>query len=171
MLNSGDKATLFANTFSAKYALIDSEMNTYSAVGAPSSTQTTFPEPTLEGAKAVLEALKVDSSTGPDSLPTRILKTCAEELALPLLMLANSILRTGTWPALWLINWIVPLYKKSSLYTASNYRGIRLTAQLSKAMGRFPGTLFSEYLLSSVSFGRTNLRTRRNVGRETLLLS
>ncbi len=117
------------------------------------ATQTSVAEPTAERARAVLEALKVDSSTGPDILPTRILKECAAELAVPLLMLAQSILRTQTWPALWLIHWIVPLFKKLSVYKASCYRGIHLTAQMSKAMERYIGELFGQYLLTSVSFG------------------
>ncbi len=152
-MDSVGKTKLFASTFSSKFVLIDPEQNEYTDIVRSEATQTSFEAPTVERAQAVLNALKVDSSTGPDLLPTRILKECAEELAVPLLMQAQSIMRTHTWPALWLIHWIVPLFKKLSVFKASCYRGIHLTAQMSKAMERYIGELFGQYLLTSVSFG------------------
>ena len=73
----------------------------------------------------------------PDGLPARVLKHCAEELAIPFLWLAERVLETGRWPTAWCEHWIVPLYKKGATWKPENYPGVHLTAQLGKATERF----------------------------------
>jgi hypothetical protein len=138
VLDASGKAELFSNTFSKKYKLIEREENEYSHLLAAGHSQDMLHTTTVEEAERVLGAVKVSSSTGPDMLPARILKICAVELAVPMLLLAQAILLSGIWPAIWLAHWIVPLYKKNSVFKAENYRGIHLTAQMSKAMERAP---------------------------------
>jgi hypothetical protein len=77
----------------------------------------------------------------------------AHVLAKPLVALARVILSTRRWPTLWLVHWIVPLYKKKTVFNAANYRGIHLTAQLSKAMERFLSPLFLIHAQRCLSFG------------------
>ena len=50
---------------------------------------------------AVLTSLRDDSSTGPDLLPARILKRCAEQLAKPFQSLVQRMLETKSWPESW----------------------------------------------------------------------
>ena len=97
-------------------------------------------EPQMPGedrAFDILRNLREGSATGPDVLPTRILRGAARELAKPLALLAYVIVSTSCWPAMWIMHWVVPLFKKKSVYDPNNYRGIHLTAQLSKAMERY----------------------------------
>ena len=101
----------------------------------------------------ILQELRSDSATGPDAIPTRILKECAKQLARPLLILANLILDNGRWPDIWMVHWIVPLHKKNNVYMASNYRGVHLTAQASKVMERIIRKSFQPFLLKNLSFG------------------
>ena len=68
----------------------------------------------------VMEKLRVDSGTGPDLLPARILKFCAGGLAKPVLLLTMCILMTGVWPHLWRQHWVAPLYEKKSIYQPGN---------------------------------------------------
>jgi hypothetical protein len=110
-------------------------------------------EVTTERALKVLEELSNDSATGPDNLPTRILKECAKQLAAPFCMLAKIVLQERRWPDAFLVHNIVPLHKKNSVYHPTNYRGVHLTAQLSKAMERLLQTLFMPFLLRSEAFG------------------
>ena len=84
----------------------------------------------------ILDALDVNSATGPDLLPARILKHCAQELAAPELKPAERIMETGKWSYSWREHWIVPIYKWKAVCHAGNYRGVHLTAQLSKAIER-----------------------------------
>ena len=111
-----------------------------------------------------LEGLSENSSTGPDLLPTRILRECAAALAKPILMLFNIILRTGLWPEIWCRHWIVPLYKKSSVFNPSNYRGVHLTAQLSKVMERLIQTLYAPFLANIDGFGPNQFAYQKERG-------
>ena len=69
------------------------------------------------------------------------------------MLLMGCILRTGEWPQLWRQHWIAPLYKKKSVYQPGNYRGIHLTAQLSKVAERLLKMLYNPYLVSISAFG------------------
>ena len=100
-----------------------------------------------------MDKLRQDSGTGPDLLPARILKNCAASLAKPVLLLTLCILSSGVWPELWLQHWVAPLYKKKSVFQPGNYRGIHLTAQLSKVVERLLKLLYFPHLMSSLAFG------------------
>ena len=69
---------------------------------------------------AVLAGLRDDSSTGPDLLPARILKRCAEQLAKSLRSLLQRMLETKSWPESWREHCVVPIYKKKAVFAASN---------------------------------------------------
>ena len=45
------------------------------------------------------------------------------------------------------------LYKKNNVYTASNYRGVHLTAQASKVMERVIRKMLQPFLLNNTTFG------------------
>ena len=137
------KATAFAKTFSDKYSLAPKEENEYSAIHVSEDQLTCGPLPAEEDAAKTLGALKVDSATGPDLLPVRILRECAAQLAKPFRLLAILILQYQIWPRPWMVHWIVPLYKKGASFVPGNYRGIHLTPQISKAMERFIGSMFT----------------------------
>ena len=58
-----------------KYTLADAELNEYTAV-RHRGTEAEWQVPPEEVALEVLKALKADSATGPDLVPTRALKEC-----------------------------------------------------------------------------------------------
>ena len=103
--------------------------------------------------KCVVSSLRDDSSTGPDLLPARILKRCAEQLGKPLQSLLQRMLETQSWPESWREHWVVPIYKKKAVFAASNYRGIHLTAQLSKVAERLLLPLIQSHISRLVAFG------------------
>jgi hypothetical protein len=47
----------------------------------------------------------------------------------------------------------MPLFKRKSVYAATNYRGVHLTSQLSKAMERLLRLTFMPFMLDTVAFG------------------
>ena len=153
-IDAKSKADHLADTFKSKFKLSQNVTNCYTGMEPlPYRGQTAIAEIIEDRAEKVLLNLRSDSATGPDQLPTRIIKECAKELAKPFCMLAKLILIEARWPELWTIHSIVPLYKESSVYSAMNYRGVHLTAQLSKAMVRFLGALFMSFLLKTIAFG------------------
>lgn len=152
--NAKDKANLFASTLSRKFKMADAESNEYTMLdNILHRGQGPLKAFATKDAENILGALREDSGTGPDRLPSRILRVCAKELAEPVRLLATLILATGVWPDMWLEHWIVPLFKKSSTFDPRNYRGIHLTAQLSKVIERLLKTLCMPYITRTVSFG------------------
>ncbi len=83
-----------------------------------------------------MDGLDAQGGTGPDLLPTRILQLCSAQLAAPIQRLANLSLDAGAWPECWRIHWVAPIHKRSAVFLPQNYRGIHLTAQLSKVIER-----------------------------------
>ena len=66
----------------------------------------------VEEILSILEKLNVDSATGPDGIPTRVLNCCATALAKSVHILLQRIIEIGEWPKSWKLHWIVALYKK-----------------------------------------------------------
>ena len=128
------------------------QLNRFSQMPSKGTQMYSADMPTTPAANFVLAHLDTSSATGPDLLPTRILRECAAQLASPLQLLACRILKTGRWPEIWIEHWIVPLYKRKAVYDAMNYRGIHLTSQLSKAMERLIGTMWLPQLAAEPKF-------------------
>ena len=165
VITSQAKADLFAGTFEAKYSLPAAEINEYSDVYAESAyDQLQDDEPNEGDALKVLQSMDATSGTGPDGLSARVLKRCAKALSLPLVLLAKAILTCGHWPSLWEDDWIVPLYKKKSQFDPLNYRGVHLTAQLSKAMERLLGRNWIVQMSSDSRVGRNQFAYRAQRG-------
>ena len=89
-----------------------------------------------------LTSLDSTSSTGLDGLSTILLRNVASAICCAVALLARRIVETGSWPQLWKLHWIVPLYKRDARTCLSNYRALQLTAQLSKVVERFVFRLF-----------------------------
>ena len=64
-----------------------------------------------------LEALDVNSGTGPDLLPALILQYyCAKECSAPVFKLLERILDTVEWPRCWREHWVAPIYKRHTVF-------------------------------------------------------
>ena len=96
--------------------------------------------------RKLLETLKEDKATGPDRIPASILKRIAHSIAVPFTMLCRRLLTDAHWPKMWKIHSICPLYKRGSAFIPGNYRGIHLTAILSKLAERIIGRQLMRYL-------------------------
>ena len=153
ILQSKDKASAFVDSFAAKNKMIGIEHNEHSDIGILQDQQADEAAPSVDDVRNVLEKLDVDSATGPDLLPARILKMCAAELADPVHKLVLSILRVGKWPAAWMRHWICPLHKRKATCEPGNYRGIHLTPQLSKVVERVLQSMWVPTLIRVGAFG------------------
>jgi uncharacterized protein YjiS (DUF1127 family) len=145
-----------ADTFKSKYTIPEKETNYYTELEAPNYKHQNdiIDGVTEEKATTVLSNLRSDSATGPDEVPTRILREGAKVLARPFVLLAIAILNQGRWPELWMEHWIIPLLKKGNVYMAGNYRGVHLTSQISTAMERFLQTLFMPFFTNHSIYGQ-----------------
>ena len=87
-------------------------------------------------AREYLHALASNSATGPDDIPAKFLKECADQLAVPFAKLSARILESGIWPDIWRLHRVVPLYKRGASSDVMNYRGVHLTSHISKVIER-----------------------------------
>lgn len=117
-----------------------------------------------------LRKLNENSGTGPDSLPSRILKRCAIALSLPIVRLARLMLNSGVWPSIWRTHWVAPLHKKRSKADPGNYRGIHLSAQLSKVLERVLGFHFVSFLERTGAYGEHQFAYSKGRGHGDALL-
>ena len=107
-----EKAELLARTSAAKFVLPDIMENAYSATPSTAFCPNVFLPIRTKDVRRVLQKIKVDSTTGPDGVATRVLETCADALALPIAILLRQMLACGCWPTIWREHWVVPRYKK-----------------------------------------------------------
>ena len=150
-----EKAELFLEIFTQKYKLPDTEHNLHSSLEHLESERTLpdFVPVRARTATKLMKELDEESSTGPDSLATRLLKRCSSTLGRPVAKLTRLLLDSGRWPEKWRLHWILPLYKKRSVYDPGNYRGIHLSAQLSKVVERLVAASLVLYLEDTCVFG------------------
>ena len=151
-----EKANALANTLANKYKLADLRSSNYSDIDEEQLNWLIDRGRTLHplAARDIMKKLREDSAMGPDLVPTRIIKHCASSLAVPVYLLAMTILATGRWPDLYTIHWVACLHKKKSVCDPNNYRGVHMTAQFAKVLERFIGLIFLPVLTSPESIGK-----------------
>lgn len=88
-----------------------------------------------------VENLKIDSSVGPDKVPSYIIKGCVEFFIYPLKFLFNLSLQNTTFPDLWKEVRVCPVHKKGDKTNIINYRPISVLS--------VPAKLF-EYIMFQV---------------------
>ena len=99
------------------------------------------PHPTMEnitskipGVIKLLKNLNPYKAASPDTIPTFILKTAAEELAPALTKIFQKSLNSDTVPEDWRKANIVPIFKKGDKHLAGNYRPVSLTSVTCKIL-------------------------------------
>ncbi len=80
----------------------------------------------------IIDSLKAKTSSGWDGISTKLLKSIKATLILPLTIIVNQMLKTGTFPDKLKIARIIPLYKKNDSSLFTNYRPISLLPAISK---------------------------------------
>ena len=104
----------------------------------------------LEFLKPFLKALDPNKATGPDSIPPRLLKETAQQIAPSLTKLFNRSLSCGIFPDDWKLANIVPVHKKGDKRYVENYRPISLSF-ISKVFERCVLTNARDHLLDLIN--------------------
>lgn len=79
-----------------------------------------------------LLGLNINKGSGPDNVPPKVLRSCAETLCYPLHMIFNSSLRSGIFPSRWKTSYVTPIFKSGARNKVENYRAITIQATLGK---------------------------------------
>ena len=118
-----------------------------------------------------LKHLHPCKATGPDGIPARVLKMCADTLAYPLSKLYTLCFRTGIQPAAWKVANVVPVFKKGSKSIPKNYRPISLLSIISKCMESIINRSISNFLERNAILSPTQFGFRAGLGTVDLLLA
>ena len=79
-----------------------------------------------------LKNLNVNKAPGPDKFHGKLLKGCADSLAIPLGILFHASYVSGSIPVQWKLANVVPVHKKGTKNNVENYRPISLTSIIMK---------------------------------------
>ena len=89
---------------------------------------------TEEGVKRLLQKTNPQKTSGPDMIPARSLKECAEDLAPILTVIFSKSLQAGIVPDDWKTANVSAVFKKGQRYDPANYRPVSLTCLCCKML-------------------------------------
>ena len=74
----------------------------------------------------ILTSLNANKAHGPDNISVNMIKLCGTDLAAPLKLIFDNILKTGIFPKQWKRAHVTPVHKKDNKQLIKNYRPISL---------------------------------------------
>ena len=97
------------------------------------NNNTIFLSPTLpEDIEDLISSMKTNKASGPNSIPTKILKLFRKEFSKPLSDIINLSFNQGVFPNLHKIAIVTPIHKKGDKLDCNNYRPIFLLSNITK---------------------------------------
>lgn len=110
-----------------------------------------------------LRKLKYSVSSGPDGIPSAVLKKCSITLITPLVKLFNISLRRGVFPTNWKVSFMSPIYKKGDKCSIANYRGITSLCACSKVFEIVVNNALFESCKNYISSAQHGFYPKRSV--------
>ena len=99
----------------------------------PENINTIFLSPTVpEDVEDLISSMKTNKASGPNSIPTNILKLFKKEFSKPLSDMINMSFNQGVFPNILKIANVIPTHKKDDKLNSNNYRPISLLSNISK---------------------------------------
>ena len=89
---------------------------------------------TPEEIEIIIGTLKNGKSSGPYSIPTKLLKILSSDIAIPLSVIVNESFAKGVFPDKLKVAKVIASHKKESTDNPSNYRPISLLSIFSKVI-------------------------------------
>jgi hypothetical protein len=96
--------------------------------------------------KGIISSLKPKNSSGYDEITSKIIKSWASLISIPLSYIFNYSLHTGILPDCLKMAVIKPLYKKGDKFDISNYRPISLSPTFAKIFEKAMYSRLSQHL-------------------------
>ena len=140
-----DIADFFANFFNSTYSSATYDTNFNYPFNIPSFD---ISLPSIEP-ELVMKYLKSCTKSGPDNIPSIVLKKCADFLFTPLCILFRKSLEFSYFPDIWKKSFLIPLHKSGNKSDVINYRGIAKLSTIPK--------LFEHIIADQLSFSPSNV--------------
>ena len=126
---------------------------------------------TPEEVSDVIMTLKSNKSTGPNSIPTNILKEIKEMVSIPLSHLINKSFTSGIFPKIFKLAKIVPIFKSETRLAINNYRPISLLSNISKIIEKLMHQRLNQFLELHNCFYAFQFGFRLNYSTNNALMS
>ena len=135
-------------------------------------TDTFFISPTTpEEVYKSIQELQVNKSLRPNSIPTKILKLAKDTLSGPLSELINKSFLSGTFPDVFKLAKVVPIFKAESRILCSNYRPISLLSNIGKIIEKLMHKRLNIFLEKKQIYYNFQFGFRSNFSINNALLS
>ena len=143
VLGCAEKATLFNDFFSNQCKLI---VNASVLPDFVYLTQKRINSVSVSGADvlSIIRGLNPNKASGSDGISGQMLLLCDESVVLPLEIIFENILETSTYPDMWKLANVTPIFKKEDKQLVKNYRPISLLP--------ICGKIFEKLIFNSLYF-------------------
>ena len=112
----------------------------------------------------ILSSFSPTKPTGPNSIPTKILRLLKNDISTQLSDIFNVSFSTGAFPSILKIAKVVPIYKKQSKLFYSNFRPVSLLSNLEKILEILMYCrIFNFFLMITIPFTPYNLVSDKNI--------
>ncbi|RYA72249.1 hypothetical protein DD592_26325, partial [Enterobacter cloacae complex sp. 2DZ2F20B] len=159
-------ADLFAKYFSSVYVKDDSR-NFLCDFEVPLQVNDNGLSVTLSIVFEHISALYLSCNSGPDGIPSVVLKNCNYTLSLPLFILFKTSLNLGIFPHAWKNSYIIPVFKSGQRQRVDDYRGVCNQSVIPKLLDSIVSSQLqwtSSLIISSKQHGfRSNRSTMSNL--------
>ena len=118
-----------------------------------------------------IQELQVNKPLGPNGIPIKILKLAKETLSGPLSELINKSFLSGTFPNVFKIAKVVPIFKAESRVLCSNYTPISLLSNIGKITEKMMHKRLNVFLEKKQIYYNFQFGFRSNFSTNNTLLS
>ena len=116
---------------------------------------------TVNEVESAIKELQDKKATGPNSIPSKILKNNKDVLSKPLCDLINLVFVSGTFPQQLKTAKIIPVYKKGDPLDCTNYRPISLLSNLGKLIEKLIHSRMNIFLENHKRFYKSQFGFRQ----------
>ena len=110
--------------------------------------------------KAVM-ALKNSKSPRPDKIPTKLFKDAIETICQPLTIVFNASLEKGTFPDIWKVARVTPVFKSGQKSNLSNYRPISVLSVFSRLLEKLAHDQLYDFLRANELLSKNQFAFRK----------
>ena len=134
--------------------------------------ETFFITPTTdEEISDIISDLNIRRSTGPNSIPTKVMKQIKDVISAPLAKLINRSFHNGVFPNILKIAEVIPIFKSESRVACNNYRSISLLSNIGKIIEKLMHKRLYSFLETQNCFYPAQFGFRLNVSTNNALMS